>query len=138
MGINGRKGFLDVVSIPCRFTFWGHRLTPLSGFRPQITPQSEAPPEEPAENYTWDLKEDLLRPEIGVSEENTLLPVAIGIAEQLQILQIHSLWAQRVDKDEHPWIWEVPSDKTDLVSELTNKYLDEVRDVYAGLLIFSS
>ncbi|KAJ4207658.1 hypothetical protein NW759_013888 [Fusarium solani] len=41
------------------------------------------------------------------------------------MLQVYALWAERVDSGKHPWLWEVESDKTELVTELCNKYLNE-------------
>ncbi|KAF2003198.1 hypothetical protein P154DRAFT_520156 [Amniculicola lignicola CBS 123094] len=54
-----------------------------------------------------------------------LAPVAVGLAEQVLMVQMHSMLAERVDRQKHPWIWELASDRTDLVSELANKYIDE-------------
>ncbi|RSL91140.1 hypothetical protein CEP51_000350 [Fusarium floridanum] len=50
---------------------------------------------------------------------------AVDMAEQIQMLQVYTLWSERVDPGNHPWLWEVESDKTELVTELSNKYLNE-------------
>ncbi|RSL62969.1 hypothetical protein CEP53_004554 [Fusarium sp. AF-6] len=50
---------------------------------------------------------------------------AVDMAEQIQMLQVYTLWSERVDPGNHPWLWEVESDKTELVRELNNKYLNE-------------
>ncbi|RSL48405.1 hypothetical protein CEP54_012930 [Fusarium duplospermum] len=51
---------------------------------------------------------------------------AIDIAKQIQMLQVYALWAERVNSGNHPWLWEVDLDKAELVTELSNKYLNEV------------
>jgi hypothetical protein len=55
-----------------------------------------------------------------------LEPAAVDVAEQLCLVETYLLWAERLDKGDHPWLWEIPSDKTDLVTELSKKYLEEV------------
>jgi hypothetical protein len=53
---------------------------------------------------------------------------AVDIAEQVQIVQVYALWTERVDSGKHPWLWEVELDRAELVTELCDKYVNEVSD----------
>lgn len=60
------------------------------------------------------------------ASDSKLAADAVDIAEQVQMLQVYALWAERVDSGKHPWLWEVESDKTELVTKLCDTYLNEV------------
>lgn len=67
------------------------------------------------------------------ASDSKLAADAVDIAEQVQMIQVYALWAERVDSGKHPWLWEVESDKTELVKKLCDKYLNEVSN---GRLMF--
>ncbi|KAH8126919.1 hypothetical protein FP744_10000145 [Trichoderma asperellum] len=89
-------------------TFW-------RDFRPRITTETELVPNSEAVPESW----------VEGSDDSKLKEIAVSLAEQVQISQVHLLWAERIDSGKHPWVWEVNSDKTSLVEELCRKYLDE-------------
>lgn len=92
-----------------------------TSFRPRITTETELVPNSEAVPESW----------VEGSDDSKLKEIAVSLAEQVQISQVHLLWAERIDSGKHPWVWEVNSDKTSLVEELCRKYLDEVRYLHA-------